>query len=788
MSIPACSRAPSPRDRPALSIAAEPCHGAFMTKRRAPSASPAAARGLPTREQVLDFIANAQTKVGKREIARAFSLKGGDRLALKELLAGMTADGDLAGNRKALAQPGKLPAVTVYDIVARDADGDLLAEPVEAPADGGRRLRVLVLEPAGKHERGALGVLGLGDRILARREASADGRVAVTPLKRLPKEKSKAVGVLRIDARGHGRIEPVDKRERNTWRVDKDRLGTARDGDLVRFDVARSRSFATEAVIVDVIGDAEDPRQISLIAIHAHGIPDAFPARVLAELDGLPHLSQGRFEDWRDLPLLTIDPVDARDHDDAVHAAPDPDPANPGGWIVTVAIADVSYYVRPGTALDREARLRGNSVYFPDRVVPMLPERISNDLCSLRELEDRPALAARMVFDKAGTKRRHSFHRILMHSVAKLSYQQAQAAIDGTPDAKTAPLIEAVLRPLWAAYGALSAARDRRSPLDLDLPERRVLLDAAGRVKDVIVPERLAAHRLIEEFMIQANVAAAEQLEARKSRCVYRIHEPPSREKLDALRQFLATVGLALPPAGNLRPSHFNQVLTQAKALPVADLINEVVLRSQSQAVYSPENLGHFGLHLTRYAHFTSPIRRYADLLVHRALVRALDLGPGGIDEPALADLDRTSELISQAERRAMMAERDTIDRMIAHHLADRVGSTFQARISGVTGAGLFVRLKETGADGFIPISTLGDEYYRWNEAAHALIGERSRAGYRLGDVVEVKLVEVVPLAGGLRFEMRSPAKTGLAAGVPTGLRGQRRQRGKAQGTFRRRR
>jgi ribonuclease R len=744
--------------------------------------------GLPSKADILAFIEGAPETVGKREVARAFGIKGGDRAALKAMIAELSQDGTLLGNRRAFKAPGRLPPTGAYDIVGRDDDGDLIAEPTDWSGAEGKRPRVLVLDVSPAKARGELAALGVGDRILARLEPQADGRVALAAIKRLPKEKSKALGVFRREARGGGRVEPIDKREMRSWRVAEDRIGGAEDGDLVRFDVARGggRLGPPEAIIVEVLGNPDDQRQISLIAVHAHGIPDVFPPRVLAETRTLPAVSEGRFEDWRDLPLLTIDPVDARDHDDAVHATPDTDPANAGGFIATIAIADVSFYVRPGTALDREARLRGNSLYFPDRVVPMLPERISNDLCSLRELEERPALAIRIVIDKSGTKRRHTVHRVLMRSVAKLSYQQAQDAIDGKPDAKTAPLLEPILKPLWACYGALAKARDARAPLDLDLPERRVLLDASGRVKDVIIPERLTAHRLIEEFMIQANVAAAETLERVKSRCVYRVHEPPSREKLDALRLFLGTIGLAVPPAGNLKPQHFNQVLAAAKAMPVADLVNEVVLRSQSQAVYSPENLGHFGLHLQRYAHFTSPIRRYADLLVHRALVKALDLGPGGIDPAGLADLDATSQLISQAERRAMVAERETIDRLIAFHLADRVGATFEARVSGVTGSGLFLRLRDTGADGFIPVSRLGHEYFRWNEAAHALVGERSGSGYRLGDVVTVKLVEAVPLAGALRFEMHSPPTKGLPQG-PKGIRGQRRLKAKGRTGFKRR-
>ncbi len=752
-----------------------------MTKRSKPAARSGPLKlGLPSKADVLRYIEAAPETVGKREITRAFGIKGGDRVGLKQLLQEMTDEGLLTGNRKGLAPPGKLPAVGVYDIVARDSDGDLIAEPTEW-GEATARPRLLVASGGDKARRDHAAV-GVGDRVLGRSERIDDARYrhAVTVLKRLPKEKNRALGILQTEPRGGFRIDPIEKREMRTFRVAADRHGTGKAGDLVRFDLMREgRLGPPEAVVVEVLGNPQDQRQISLIAIHAHGIPDVFPPRALAEVAQLPRLSDAPLEDWRDLPLITIDPIDARDHDDAVHATPDTDTENPAGWVVTVAIADVSLYVRPGTALDKEARIRGNSCYFPDRVVPMLPERISNDLCSLRELEDRPALAVRMIFDAGGKKRRHSFHRVLMRSVAKLAYQHAQDAIDGKLTDKTAPLLEPILKPLWAAYSAVSKARDERAPLNLELPERKILLDDKGYVKDVFVPERLTAHRLIEEFMIQANVAAAEQLEAKKARCVYRIHEPPSREKLDALRVFLGTLGMKLPNAGNLQPGHFNGILADAKKMPVADLVNEVVLRSQSQAVYSPENAGHFGLHLKRYAHFTSPIRRYADLLVHRALVKSLDFGPGGASEEEIADLDQIAQRISEAERRAMAAERETIDRLIAFHLADRIGAQFTARISGVTKSGLFVRLKDTGADGFIPVATLGQEYFHYSDTAHALIGDRSGLGYRLGDIVAVKLVEAVPMAGALRFEMISDGTKGSGGAIPRSIRGQRRMRGR---------
>ncbi|MEZ5845015.1 MAG: ribonuclease R [Hyphomicrobiaceae bacterium] len=766
--------------------------GKGSTGRAAPRSKPRRLAGadgtLPTREAILDFLRSSEGRAGKREIARAFAIKGDARVALKRLIEEMTEEGLISGNRKEFRERGGLPPVAVLEIVASTSDGDLVAEPVVWDAREGERPVVLVVSGRAGNETRALAT---GDRILARISALTDAdvegfRFEAEPIKRLPREKQRLVGIFRANARhGGGTIQPVDRKMLKDWPVAKGNEGKARDGDLVRFDiVGRGRIGVPEARIAEVLGNPQDQRQISLIAVHAHGIPDEFPEGVLDELTSLAAPTLKGREDLRDLPLVTIDPSDARDHDDAVHAAPDPDPQNAGGWIVTVAIADVAHYVRPGTRLDAEAQKRGNSVYFPDRVVPMLPERISNDLCSLREGEERPCLAMRMVFDRSGTKRRSTVLRGLMRSRAKLAYEQAQAAIDGRPDDKTGPILEPILKPLWACYAALSKARDRRGPLDLDLPERRILLGADGRVRDVVVPERLAAHRLIEEFMIQANVAAAELLEAKATPLVYRVHEPPSKEKLKALQDFLASLELKLPPAGNLKPADFNRVLAEAAQLPVADLVNEVVLRSQSQAVYSPESLGHFGLHLSRYAHFTSPIRRYADLVVHRALIRAYRLGPGGIEDHEIADLQRTSETISQLERRAMAAERETIDRLIAAHLADRVGASFKARISGVTRSGLFVRLDDTGADGFVPGSALSGDYFQHVEQAHALVGQRTGLAYRLGDRVEVRLVEAIPSAGALRFEMLSePVKGGLAMakghrpGRGRGLKPKRRPR-----------
>ncbi|BCJ91126.1 ribonuclease R [Terrihabitans soli] len=742
-------------------------------------ASPKKTPVLPSKEEIAAFIAEQSGKVGKREIGKAFGIKGGAaKIALKALLKDMEREGAVSRKRNRITRPGHLPPVVLADITARDDDGDLIATPAEWDEEHGPAPKILVSIPRrGKKPEIAPGI---GDRALLRIEKNHDsgpshiGRV----IKILSRESERQLGIFRAKQGGGGRIDPVDKKKLGrAMDVAPGEEGGAKDGDLVAVDVITKGRYGTPAARVrEKLGSLTSEKAISLVAIHTHGIPHVFPKDVLAEADSVqPAGLEGR-EDWRKVPLVTIDPADAKDHDDAVYAEADKDPANPGGFLVTVAIADVAAYVRPNTALDREAVMRGNSVYFPDRVVPMLPERISNDLCSLRPHENRPALAVRMVIDKEGRKKSHSFHRVLMRSAARLAYPQAQAAIDGHPDEVTGPILETILKPLWAAYAAVKKARDAREPLDLDLPERKILLDKNGAVDRVIVPPRLDAHRLIEEFMILANVAAAETLTAKKTPLTFRVHDAPSLEKLTALREFLDSLDIPFGKSEQVKPGQFNRVLKQVEGTEHQQVVNEVVLRSQAQAEYSPDNYGHFGLNLKKYAHFTSPIRRYADLIVHRALIRAHGFGEDGLPAHMTNEvLAEISASISAAERRAMAAERETVDRLIAHHLADRVGASFHGRISGVTRSGLFVNLAETGASGFVPASTLGRDYYVHDEQQHALIGEHTGEAFRLGDEVEVRLVEAVPVAGALRFEVLSEGRRMKPPG--RGKRGMRRTR-----------
>lgn len=739
---------------------------------------------VPSRDVLMRFIAENPDRASKREIAKAFGLKGETRIELKEALRALEDDGLVHKNRKTLTRPGALPPVTVLDITTRDKDGELIARPAEWSEELGVAPAVAIRQSSSDRAKGKAPVGGLGDRVLAKIFVSKDrAGPAYTAriIKVIDKRRNAMLGVFRETPGGGGRLMPIERRGEEML-IDSSDLGEARDGDLVEVEIARSGRFGLpRARVLTVIGSVASEKAISMIAIHAHGIPHIFPQSVLSEAEDARPATMAHREDWRNLPLITIDPADAKDHDDAVFAELDSSPDNPGGVIVTVAIADVSWYIRPKSALDREALKRGNSVYFPDRVVPMLPERISNDLCSLREGVDRPALAVRMVFSKEGRKAGHTFHRIMMKSAAKLSYQQAQAAIDGAPDDKSGPILETILKPLWHAFEVMKRGRDRRQPLELDMPERKIILKSDGTVDRVHIPERLDAHKLIEEMMIQANVSAAETLEKKRQPLVYRIHDAPTLSKQEALREFLGTIGLTLAKGGNLRSNSFNGILASALDTPHQTMVNEMVLRAQSQAIYSPENIGHFGLNLMKYAHFTSPIRRYADLIVHRALVGSLGLGEGGITPDEEAALDDIAAEISTFERRAMAAERDTVNRLIAHHLAGRIGDEFDGRVSGVTKAGLFVTLPQFGADGFVPISTLGRDYYIYDEAHQALSGERTGLGYRLGDGVLVKLAEAVPLAGALRFEMLSEGRA-----MPTAVRSfhkTTRRAGKQPGT-----
>ncbi len=603
--------------------------------------------------------------------------------------------------------------------------------------------------------------LGRGERAVARFAKRDDGGYEARIVRAIEGAPDRIVGIFRADRDG-GRLEPTDRKVKTEFHIPKLDSAGAQDGEIVLAEALPGHRLGMpQAKVLERLGHSDEPRAFSLIAIATHGIPTAFPYAALKSAEAARPVPLGSRTDLRHIPLVTIDGADARDFDDAVWAEPDHE--HDGGWHLLVAIADVAWYVRNGDALDHAARDRGNSAYFPDRVVPMLPEALSNELCSLKPEVDRACLAAHLWIDAHGNLIRHSFVRGLMRSAARLTYDEAQEAIDGRPNAKTDPLVEPVLRPLYGAYRALDRARRKRGTLDLDLPERKVTINEAGRIAKIEPRARYDLHKLIEEFMIAANVAAAETLERLRLPCMYRVHDSPDAAKLAALRDFLIELripGLTLAKGQVIRPRHFNQILEGAKGTPQAAMINTLVLRSQAQAIYSPDNIGHFGLALRAYAHFTSPIRRYADLLVHRALIaghRWEDADPA--DWPA-EQFATTGEHISMTERRAAAAERGAMDRYTAAFLAERVGATFGARVNGVTRAGLFVTLDETGADGLVPISMLGGDFYVFDEKRHRLVGRRTNKTFTLGDALSVRLAEADIVTGSLAFTPAAGAES----------------------------
>ncbi len=723
--------------------------------------------GLPTREQILDFIASSELPAGKREIARAFGLSAQDKIALKALLRDMADEGliDSAPGR-AFHKLGGLPKVTVLRIADVDDGGNVWAVPERWEAETPPP-RVRVREPRGKRS-----ALGVGDRVLARTEEAGQGWIA-HPMKKLAASSEQMLGVLRAEG-DRLWLQGVDKKERREYPVSD--AGGAGAGDLVLAERA-GRPPRITARVVERLGDPFAPRSFSLVAIHRHGIPDVFSEELLEEAARAAALPIGEDrEDLRALPIVAIDPADARDHDDAVWAAPDDDPANPEGWQAIVAIADVSFYVRPGSLLDREARARGNSVYFPDRVVPMLPELLSADVCSLKSGEDRAALVCHLRVGRDGALREWRFTRAVIRVAANIAYEDAQAAIDGAADRVAPELVETALRPLWNCWRALSRARDAREPLDLDLPERRIALDEKGRILSVAPRERLDAHRLIEDYMIAANVAAAKALEAKKAPVMYRIHEPPTREKLVALKDYLETFDVSFALGQVIRPATFNRVLERVGEAEFRPQVMEQVLRTQTQAYYGPANHGHFGLSLGSYAHFTSPIRRYADLLVHRSLVRSYGLGDGALTAGEAENMERIGEAISGLERRAMEAERETIDRYVAAYLAEHVGTVMDARITGVAAFGFFATVEGVGGDGLVPARDLGTEYFRFDETRQALVGDHSGEEFTAGMRLPLRLAEANPVSGALRFEL--PDGKG-SAGIGGGERPARRSDGR---------
>jgi ribonuclease R len=704
---------------------------------------------LPTRAEIVDYIAKSPTPPARRDILRAFKVPPGERLALKAMIREVERSGsaERPDKRRAEAAAG-LPRVAVIEVTGLDLDGEMTAKPVDWKEPTPPPAILVISEKAAS-------ALGIGERALAELKPQDNGSYEARVIRTLAAAPDRVVGIFHKIHEG-GRLEPTDRRVKSEFRISLAHAKGAEDGEIVLCEVLAGRRLGLpEARVLERIGDSNHPRAVSLIAITDHGIPMEFPAAAVAEAEAAKPVGIEGRTDLRRIPLVTIDGADARDFDDAVFAEPHPE--RESFWHAVVAIADVAWYVRPGSQLDRAAQRRGNSAYFPDRVVPMLPEALSNELCSLKPKVERACLAVHMTIDGEGRLIEHRFVRGLMRSAARLTYEQVQAAQDGHPDDTAGPLVDTVIRPLYQVFRVLDRARQKRGALELDLPERKVVLGEDGKVVRIEPRARLDSHKLIEELMILANVAAAETLERLRQPCMYRVHDSPDPAKLAALREFLRGIevpGLALAKGQVIRPQHFNAVLRHAKDTPYAAMVNQLVLRSQSQAVYSPQNLGHFGLALKRYAHFTSPIRRYADTLVHRSLIAGLKLGEGGLPPVTPEEFAEIGTQISDTERRAAAAERDALSRYAALFLSDRVGAVFEGRVNGVTRAGLFITLDETGADGLIPMRNLGNDFYVHDEARHRLVGRRSGGTFTLGDRVRVKLAEANAVTGSLLFSM----------------------------------
>ena len=730
---------------------------------------------FPSREEILRYIRENPDKASRREIARAFGIKGDARRELKELLRELIDDGTLEkGRGQRVADPTRLPNVTALEIAEVDVDGELWCRPIQWRSEA-EPPRVLLVPD---RRRTGSPALGPGDRLLARLRVTEEGIYEARIMRVIGRGPDRVVGTFALVG-GQGRIQPADRTGRDLWVAGPDSAG-AKPGDVVHAEVLPARRLGLQqGKVIERLGDSNDPRALSLIAIYAHDLPTQFKSESLRQAEEATLPTLGKRTDLRRIPLVTIDPEDARDFDDAVWAEPDSDPANPGGWHLMVAIADVAHYVRQGSALDADALKRGNSAYFPDRVIPMLPHALSSGMCSLKPDEDRACMAVEVWIDADGNKKRHRFLRGLMRSARRFTYAEMQEIHEHGEDSDTVK--QDVVEPLYAAHEALSRSRHKRGPLELNLPERVVRLSPDGDIVSVTPRAALPSHRLIEDFMILANVCAAETLEEKHVPCMYRIHDEPDREKLAALRDFLKSISINLAPGQVLKAKTFNTILAKAAGSPLEHLIHHVVLRAQAQAVYSPENIGHFGLGLPRYAHFTSPIRRYADLLVHRALITACKLGTDGLAREADSDWRALGERISHAERRAMAAERDAVDRFTALYLSSKVGTLFKGRITGVSRFGLFVTLDESGADGLVPMRSLGTEYFRHDEDRHALVGEKSGETWHLGDAVTVKLMEADPIGGRLRLDIVSEA---LSRQSPNGRQRPRRPapRGRRQG------
>lgn len=710
--------------------------------------------GLPTKHDLLLWLKDNPDKISKREIAKAFGITGSYKIDLKKLILGLENKEKTSSKPSSESLVSAITSTAICIAKVPDKDGDIFLDLLDFP-DRKEMPKIFY------SEKSSITPVFEGDRILCAltKVEGKDYHYEAKLIRRIPKKNnlSKIVGLFRVSSSG-GTLEALSKRLNTIWTIPPNAINGSVDGDIVEAEQIspKTRFGMPKAKVISVLGKTDDSKAISLIAIHEHSIVNEFSKETLSEAVNSAPVTLLDRDDLRHIPFVTIDPADARDHDDACYVELDLDDENKGGFIVWIAIADVAYYVQPGTLLDGEARKRGNSTYFPDRVVPMLPENLSANLCSLHEDEDRPCLALKMILDSGGKKISQQFFRGLMRSRGSLVYKEVQEAIDGNPSKKTQPILESIIKPLYKCFEALQNTTKERGPLNLDLPERKILLDDVGKVTSIEFLDRFDAHKVVEELMILANVAAAEELFNNQSSFLYRIHEEPEKEKVNTLREVVKSCGLGFSKGQVLKTHHLNSLLCNAKETEYSELVSMSILRSMPQAYYGAQPIGHFGLALRRYTHFTSPIRRYADLITHRAIIEIINRGQEPLYRFDSGELDAIGESISICERKSMLAERDTVDRYLAAFFSDRIGLEVLGTISGVARFGIFVKIDESGADGLVPVSTIGNEYFRYNRDKQVLVAERTGLVLGLGKRVLVRLVETNALTGGLTLQLIS--------------------------------
>ena len=719
--------------------------------------------GLPTKQDLLLWLKDNPNKVSKREIAKAFSITGSYKIGLKKLILDLENEREARSKSNSESFISVIPSTVICIVKGPDKDGDIFLDLLDW-SEGEEIPKIFYFERSGSIP------VSVGDRILCEltKVKGKDYHYEAKLIRRISKtnNSSKIIGVFRVSSSG-GTLEALSKRLNTIWTIPRNAVNGSVDGDIVEAEQTspKSRFGMSKARVISILGKTDDSKAISLIAIHEHSIVNEFSKEALSEAVNSAPVTLVDRDDLRHIPFVTIDPADARDHDDACYVELDLDVENKGGFIVWIAIADVAHYVQPNSLLDGEARNRGNSTYFPDRVVPMLPENLSADLCSLHEGEDRPCLALKMILDSGGKKTSQQFFRGLMRSRGSLVYREVQEAIDGNPSKKIQPILESIIKPLYKCYEVLQNTTKERGPLILDLPERKILLDDSGKVASIEFLDRLDAHKVVEELMILANVAAAEELFNNKSYFLYRIHEEPEKEKVNTLREIVKSCGLSFSKGQVLKTHHLNSLLCNAKETEYSELVSMSILRSMPQAYYGAQPIGHFGLALRRYTHFTSPIRRYADLVTHRAIIETINRGQNPLYEFDPVELEAIGESISICERKSMLAERDTVDRYLAAFFSDRLGLEVLGTISGVARFGIFVKIDESGADGLVPVSTIGNEYFRYNREKQVLVAERTGLVLGLGKRVLVRLVETNALTGGLTLQLISVDGEKLSVG-----------------------